>query len=171
MRSLCRSQYFVSTPSDMSQSFPPTFQTRVVNKIDCNRTNCTKSSRHPPYCTSSHCDLVRLVVPFLISLTLRFTSTMVLLGKKPSSSEQMPFVPPTPSTMALVPDDILGRLPAYSFYFPAFNHRRYSTYHFIALCITKSCYLSFHYLTRISNLYTSIFYCTYCSIQPIIPLP
>lgn len=70
MRSLCRSQYFVSTPSNMSQSFPP-LQTRVVSKIDCMRPTCTKSSRHPPYCTSSHCDLVRFVIPFRhLSLTL-----------------------------------------------------------------------------------------------------
>ncbi|KAE9411476.1 hypothetical protein BT96DRAFT_912038 [Gymnopus androsaceus JB14] len=30
---------------------------RVVRKIDCMRPTCTKSSRHPPHCNSSHCDL------------------------------------------------------------------------------------------------------------------
>ncbi|KAJ4002053.1 hypothetical protein F5050DRAFT_1719408, partial [Lentinula boryana] len=30
---------------------------KTVNKIDCMRSTCTKSVRHPPYCHSSECSL------------------------------------------------------------------------------------------------------------------
>ncbi|KAJ3775026.1 hypothetical protein FB446DRAFT_685080 [Lentinula raphanica] len=31
--------------------------TKTVNIIDCMRSTCTKSSRHPPYCHSSDCSI------------------------------------------------------------------------------------------------------------------
>ncbi|KAJ3792265.1 hypothetical protein GGU11DRAFT_693735 [Lentinula aff. detonsa] len=30
---------------------------KTVNKIDCMRSTCTKSVRHPPYCHSSDCSI------------------------------------------------------------------------------------------------------------------
>ncbi|KAJ3971775.1 hypothetical protein EV361DRAFT_909154 [Lentinula raphanica] len=35
--------------------------TKTVNIIDCMRSTCTKSSRHPPYCHSSDCSIASTI--------------------------------------------------------------------------------------------------------------